>query len=191
MKPPVRETIRARASEVAFGSTIIQNNLRALVVEAIVDYALKPSWRWCSQDWSGWDFEHESGVRLEVKQSAARQTWTAPKSRQLPRFDIRERTGYWENGTTWIAQRGRYAKIYIFAHHPVADESADHRDPLQWHFHVVGASNLPPARSIGLSAVQALSQAYDWNGLLEAVEGARLLLHTSNAATENPQPRSG
>lgn len=80
MKPPVRETIRARASEVAFGSTIIQNNLRALVVEAIVDYALKPSWRWCSQDWSGWDFEHESGVRLEVKQSAARQTWTAPSS---------------------------------------------------------------------------------------------------------------
>jgi len=126
MEQPLRDTISAKASEVAFGSPIIQNNLRAIVVEAIVDCALKPSWRWCSQDWSGWDFEHESGIRLELKQSAARQTWIALKCRQVPRFDIRERTGYWENGVTWIAQPGRCAQIYLFAHHPIADESADH-----------------------------------------------------------------
>ena len=157
------------------------------MVEAVVDCALKPSWRWCSQDWSGWDFEHESGIRLEVKQSAARQTWTALKCRQVPRFDIRERTGYWENGVTWTAQPGRCAQIYLFAHHPIADESADHRDPLQWHFHVVGASKLPSAPSIGFSAVQKLSQVCPWNALFAAVERERLLLQTNHAPTESAE----
>ncbi len=178
--PPTADDIRVSASQAASGSPIIQNNLRALVVEAIVDAALRPSWRWCSVDWAGWDFEHETGIKLEVKQSAVRQTWAAPKSKLVPRFDIRERTGYWEDGATWIAQPGRNAQIYVFAHHPFVDETADHRDPLQWRFYVIRASVLPVARTIGLPGVNKLApQPVSWAELFGAVEQVRLLLGVS------------
>jgi hypothetical protein len=173
---PTIDAIRDHVSRVTFGSPVVQNNLRALVVEAIIDYALSPTWRWVSMDWAGWDFEHaESRVRLEVKQSAARQTWRPPPNPTLPRFDIRERTGYWD-GATWVDQAGRLAQIYVFAHHPVTDDTADHRDALQWRFYVVKASALPlAARSIGLSGLAALSSAVvGWADLFEAVEKQRL-----------------
>jgi hypothetical protein len=105
-----------------------------------------------------------------------RQTWAAPKSKLTSRFDIRERQGYWENGVSWVAQLGRCAQIYIFAYHPVADETADHRDPLQWQFHVVPARKLPSAQTIGLTAVKATSPALCWTGLFQAVEQERLSL---------------
>jgi hypothetical protein len=123
---PTIDEIRDHVSRVAFGSPLVQNNPRALVVEAIIDCALRPSWNWVSKDWAGWDFEHaESGVRLEVKQSSARQTWTAPFQPTSPRFDIRARTGYWDDGATWVDQAGRLAQIYVFAHHPIRDDTAD------------------------------------------------------------------
>lgn len=176
MNPPTPDQIGATASQLAFGRRIIQNDLRALVVEVIVHYALTPDWRHCSGDWYGWDFEHKDGARLEVKQSALLQTWAASRSKPSPRFDVRERTGYWENGNTWIAQPGRYAQIYVFAYHGIDGETADHRDPLQWQFHVVRTSALPAARTIGLSAVATLSPALGWHALFEAGERERLLL---------------
>lgn len=139
----------------------------------MVDYALRPDWRHCSGDWKGWDFEHIDGTRLEVKQSAAQQTWAAPRSKSLPRFDIRERTGYWDNGSTWIARPGRYAQIYVFAYHPVGGDAADQRDPRQWQFHVVRAARLPVARTIALSKLRTLSQTLNWDGLFGAVEQDR------------------
>jgi hypothetical protein len=178
---PTIDAIRDHVSRVAFGSPLVQNNLRALVVEAIIDSALSPTWRWVSKDWAGWDFEHvESRVRLEVKQSAARQTWKAPPKQKLPlpRFDVRERTGYWDDGATWVAQAGRLAQIYVFAHHPITDDTADHRDALQWRFHVVKASALPStARTIGLSGLASLSPAQvGWADLFEDVEKQRIAI---------------
>jgi hypothetical protein len=176
---PTIDAIRDHVSRVAFGSPVVQNNLRALVVEAIIDCALSPTWRWVSKDWAGWDFEHsESRVRLEVKQSAARQTWRAPPNPTSPRFDIRERSGYWDDGATWVDQAGRLAQIYIFAHHPVTDDTADHRDAMQWRFYVVTASALPSAvGSIGLSRLAALSPAVvGWTDLFEAVERRRVAI---------------
>jgi len=174
MTPRTVDAIRASASHAAFGSAIVQNNLCALVVEAIIDAARKPSWHWCSVDRAGWDFEHETGTKLEVKQSAARQTWAASKLRRMPRFDIRGRTGYWENGITWIAQPGRYAQLYIFAYHPIVDEMADHCDPLQWQFYVVRAPLLLTAQAISLSSVKGLAFAQSWTDLFGAVERERL-----------------
>jgi hypothetical protein len=55
------------------------------------------------------------GKRLEVKQSAARQTWAAPKRPRPPRYGIPERTGYYEDGVKWTAlpQRGAGLRIAI------------------------------------------------------------------------------
>jgi hypothetical protein len=53
---------------------VISNLMRAALVERLVLHALGPSWRYVGADWSGRDLEDARGARVEVKQSAARQT---------------------------------------------------------------------------------------------------------------------
>ena len=169
---PSAESIRTKLAEAAFGKSVIQNDLRGIVSEIIIGLALGPEWKWCSGNWSGWDFEHTSNCRLEIKQSAALQSWAAPNKSSPARFDIKARTGYYL-GAEWVAEAGRHAQIYVFAHHPVTDSSADHCDPRQWQFHVVATTQLPPSKSISLKAVSALAPAVSWNGLRDAVEEVR------------------
>jgi hypothetical protein len=172
---PTVDEIRAKVCAAAFGNPLIENSFRGFVAEIIIGSALGSAWRLCSADWSGWDFEHASGCRLEVKQSAARQTWAAPEKPSPPSFVIRERKGYYE-GAKWIKQAGRFAHIYVFAYHPIRDDGADHRDPNQWRFHIVPATQLPASKTIGLVRVALLSDAVLWIGLSEAVESARAAL---------------
>jgi hypothetical protein len=168
------ETIAARAAEVCFGKPLITNVNRGLVAELIVEAALPAGWRWCGADYAGHDFEHADGTRLEVKQSAARQSWVAPeRGASRASFDIASRSGRWE-GALWIEESGRRAQIYVFAHHPVADDSADHRDPAQWRFYVVRAADLPVSKTLGMSSVRALATACDFVELGGAVERSRI-----------------
>jgi hypothetical protein len=136
---------------------------------------LGADWKICSGDWRGWDFEHRDGCRLEVKQSAARQTWTGTRTATKPIFDIRARSGYFE-GADWVADPRRFAEIYVFAYHPILDETADHCDPRQWCFHVILSNRLPSAKSISLAKVALLSEQVGWENLREAVEALRLSL---------------
>jgi len=94
---------------------------------------------------------------VEVKQAAIRQTWTSQSPASPPRFDIRPHSGSWAGGRV-VPLAGRYADIYVFAHHPITDASADHRDARQWQFYVVAASRLPSGkRTISLPKVPKLS----------------------------------
>ena len=79
--------------------SVMNNVYRADYVECLVASTLGPKW-WLTWergwDWAPWDCQHASGTRLEVKQTAARQSWdreTLPR-RRAPRFDIAPRTGY-------------------------------------------------------------------------------------------------
>lgn len=141
---PTARQIRDKLCNAAFGDPLVSNIYRGLVAEIIVDTELGALWNYCGSDWRSWDFEHVDGCRLEVKQSAARQTWTRELNMAKPIFDIRARKGYFE-GTDWIgvADPRRFADIYVFAYHPIMDATADHRDPLQWQFYVVPANRLP------------------------------------------------
>lgn len=140
------------------------------MAEAIVASALEPEWQWCSEDYASWDFERNDGARLEVKQSAARQSWAAPDAKPSAcYFDIAARTGRWENGADWIREPGRCADLYVFAHHPVSDVTADHRDPRQWLFYVVSTARLPERKRIGISAVLTLSGPCAYQQLGSAV----------------------
>jgi len=122
-------------SNEAFGKPLVTNVLRGHVVEAIVAMALEPEWVWRAGDYSSFDFERSDGKRLEVKQSAARQSWAPPAHGKInPSFDIRERSGRWE-GPLFVAEPGRAAHIYVFAFQPNVSEIADHRDPAQWEFY--------------------------------------------------------
>lgn len=156
----------------AFGKPLINNVLRGHVAEAIIALALEPDWDWCSGDYASWDFQHRrTNLRLEVKQSAARQSWElgAGSKKSSPRFDIAPRTGRWEVDGVFVSEPGRAADLYVFAYHPIEDDTADHRNPMQWTFFVVLTSSLPKTKSIGLKALGRLSGAYTIIDLKQAV----------------------
>ena len=88
-------------------------------------------------DWAAWDIEHRTGVRVEVTQSATRQSWdrgeVAPERQATAMFDIAPRTGYWpKDGGEWIPfdPPSRPADIYVFAWHGGEQRAlADQSDP--------------------------------------------------------------
>ena len=148
-----------------FDQRVMNNVHRSDYVECLVALALGPDcwapWErgW---DWAPWDCELESGARLEIKQSAARQSWDreARAPARAPRFDIAPRTGYWaQDGSLWVAGLGRPADIYLFAWHGERrKEHVDHRNTGQWRFFVVPERALPAnQRRIGLAALRALT----------------------------------
>ncbi len=162
----------AHVSDAAFGRPLVMNVLRGHVVEAMVDLALRPDWRWCAADYAGWDFERADGVRVEVKQSAARQSWEpAFGGKVCPRFDVRERTGWWD-GADWVPSHGRAAHLYLFCYNGRADEDADHRNPDQWEFFVASAGDLPTGKSIGINRVRALTPTLSFSDLKQQVRSA-------------------
>ena len=164
--------IEREAARIAFGQPVLMNTFRAVVVEAIVAQGLGDRWRHCSSNFHPFDFERDDGIALEVKQSAARQSWAVEGDRASRSiFDIRERTGRYE-GPSWVPARRRWADIYVFAHHPRTDASTDHRDPRQWHFYVAPAAILPFQNTLGLKNVIALSSQADFFGLGSMVECA-------------------
>lgn len=158
-----------RVAQAVFGQPIVTNVFRSLLVEAMVAEALGADWRWCSADFSLWDFEHVSGVKLEVKQSAARQIWSKPGARPSRAvFDIAHRQGGWDDGV-WVPGRTRHADLYVLAHHPIADTSADHRRADQWRFYVVRARDLPDSRSVSLKRLEHLASPLPATALSGAV----------------------
>lgn len=152
-----KHAVIAGVTQAAFGKPLVNNVYRAMLAEAIVDGALDNGWHWCSGDWALCDFRHADGTRLEIKQSAARQSWhDAGAVPSKGSFDIAARKMAWD-GKRWTRSTGRNAEIYVFAFHPQTDAGADHREPSQWLFYVVPTSELPAGKRITLSGVQGLA----------------------------------
>ena len=164
MKDIAKEIIEEIVAEL-YGKKVLSNLSRPLYVEKLLVRLLGPDWQYVGGDWSGWDLENsQSHLRLEVKQSAARQTWTDGPSRigkpTKPIFDIRDRNGYFaDGGSRWIASAGRPADLYVFAWHPhfIPKEAVDHTDPEQWEFYLLPERHLPTGqKTISLSSLLKL-----------------------------------
>lgn len=167
-----KTSIIAAAAAEAFGKPLVDNAIRSIISEAIVDAALGEGWTWCSGAWAKCDFLHEDGTRLEVKQSAALQVWHRPGDKpSRGQFDIAPRKGYYDDGSLWVDYIGRNADLYVFAWHPVSDPTvADHRDPNQWEFFVVPEPLLSrEGKTISLSSVRRLADPVNAVQLDEAV----------------------
>lgn len=162
--------LKARLMSALFDAPLVNNAFRGTLVEAMLAQVLEPEWQWCSADWASHDFESAAGMKLEVKQSAALQSWHEPGvSPNRGRFDIKARTGRYE-GLRWIDEPGRAAQIYIFGWHGVADPKlADHRDPSQWQFHAVRAIDVPDQKTIALSRIVALAEPCSIGGIAKEV----------------------
>ncbi|HEX3755016.1 MAG TPA: hypothetical protein VHV26_08070 [Rhizomicrobium sp.] len=150
--------IALRLAAKIFDRAVIENQYRSAFVEAMLEPVLEPyGWRYSGTEWRGCDFKRVSDkMGLEVKQSAATQTWSDGTIIPRPVFDIAKRKGYYE-GSKWFANPGRYAEIYLFAWHPVVGKTADHRNPNQWEFYILPTHILPDGnKKIALSRIKAL-----------------------------------
>jgi hypothetical protein len=157
-----------RLAALLFDQPLIQNQFRSAFVEAMIEpYLARNGWRYCGANWSGWDFQHELGTRLELKQSAGWQTWDPPKQAKsgLPPkpgpgiFDIAPRTGWFdEAGAIWtkFPAPARPAHIYVFAWNGQCGDAADHRDPDQWEFFILPTTALPPRKTVSLRGLRAI-----------------------------------
>jgi len=159
-----------------YDQRIMSNLARPEYVERMVARLLGDDWVHKGANWSGWDLENSDGVRVEVKQSAARQVWTdRPSLGGRPtkgKFDIAPREGYYsDNGKKYVKAPGRHADLYIFAWHPVVDESvADQRVPSQWKFFVLPRSRLPGRqKSVSLGRLEQWTHAVDARSLRQMV----------------------
>ena len=175
LHPRIRDMLMHR-----YDARVMNNIHRADYMECLVAFTLGPGWSlpWVDGwDWAPWDCQHTSGARLEVKQSAARQSWDreAQAARRFPRFDIAPRTGYWtRDGGQWIEVPGRPADLYVFAWHDEGRASCcDQRDAGQWLFLVVAEQDLPVDRKrIGWADLQMIAPPCRIAGLKRAVETA-------------------
>ena len=153
-----------------YDEPVMSNIRRADYVEAIVAMTLRSAGWSRNSSWSSWDFQHgESGCRMEVKQSAARQRWGRSKP---ARFDIAPRTGFWDEYDEWHDEPGRHAHVYVFAWHPDAEPSADQREPMNWLFYVVLERDLPDQKSIGLNWIRARATPCQADELRAALDHA-------------------
>lgn len=162
--------LKERLTQGLLGAPLVSNAFRGTLVEAIIALAVEPVWVWKDGGWGGHDFNGPDGLRLEIKQSAARQSWHTPTCPvSSPRFDIKERTGFYDDAEQWQDAPGRRAHLYCFAWHPVEDATiADHRDPDQWTFYIVRTSDLPDnQKTIGIGGIKRLTDPVQFDGLLE------------------------
>lgn len=163
-------TLIPRITHRLFDRAVMQNNIRSIYVEHMVEALLGEGWALTSGDWASWDLAGPDGVRAEIKQAAARQSWHREGARlSSPRFDIAARTGRYEDGETWIAEPGRPAHLYIFAWHDVADETCDQRAPEQWRFYLAREADLPAQKSISLGRLAKIAKQVDAGNLRNAV----------------------
>ena len=157
-----------------YREAIMSNVYRSAYVEAVVTVALaEGGWRRL-RHWSPWDLEHTSGCRLEVKQAAAAQIGSERRRKGPATFDIKSRTGYSDPQTgEWHDEPGRQAHIYVFAWHPIPDDTADHRDPSEWEFYVIAEHRLPDQKSISLNPLRRIVDPCSVQDLTATVDAIR------------------
>lgn len=185
-----------------FDRPVMGNLYRPHFVERMIMIGLGEEFRLTSGDWASWDIEHAtSRFRIEVKQSAALQSWTRPPPDGKPgkgSFDIAPRTGYWiDGGRRWIKWPGRIAHVYVMAWHPVQlRQDADQRDPCQWRFFVVPTAELeqrikswPKQKSISRKVIE-VSRRWEAVGF-EELRAKMLDTMGKILSSENDSARGG
>lgn len=143
------DQISARVRREFLERPIMDNALRGYWCEAMVAEALGPECRIVSDGWNPWDLQvgpdggsFPERIRLQVKNSAARQTWhgadDAPSASSFtmtwraPPFYLAR-----DNAAVPCEDEGFLCEMFVLCHHPVSGANADQRDPRQWNVYLV------------------------------------------------------
>jgi hypothetical protein len=126
-------------------------------------------------------------VRLQVKQSAARQAWITKKT-SAPSFRIAAKSGYHAENGDWIPEKGRHAEIFVFGWHGDSSKLADQFDAKQWIFYVVTESQLREEirKNILLSDVKKFAAPTEFVGLKDKVEKVALSIGSQSTLPSPP-----
>lgn len=142
-------------------SDLLNNTLRGALAEFIVASALELDTDVCRKDWSAYDLETSSGIKIEVKSSAYVQSWNTDKISDI-RFSINP-TRAWDAETGFSDEVKRQSDIYVFCLYAskVRDESPLNLDC--WEFYVLPTCILNQRcgnqKTISLSSLLALNPA--------------------------------
>ena len=99
----------------------------------LVSQILGSECKYAGNDWAAWDLERKDGIRVEIKQSAAAQSWGDSKS--ASRLSIAAPNGHYPGGKKYVLNTSgeRLADLYVLAWH----ERDDQRIASEWQFYVV------------------------------------------------------
>lgn len=171
-----------RLAKRLYDCPVMDNRERGDYAEQLVASKIEPSWRWVGIGWHPWDFETGEGssrVRMQVRQSAAKQIWKRPEKR-VPFFatTIKPKPSYVQrnNPTLTIEKHGRFCELYVFAWHGNDGAGCDHRLPEQWTFFVLPERALGLRKSVKVRELESSwlsdngGQKASWSDLANAVE---------------------
>jgi hypothetical protein len=153
-------------------SDLVSNATRGRLAEFLVAKALGINVD-VRDEWSAYDLETPSGIKIEVKSTAYLQTWWQPKFSAIS-FVV-QKTREWNRVTNkQSAEVKRQADVYVFALLAHKDKSTiDPLDVDQWDFYVLPTRILDERKrsqhSITLNSLQKLTQPVAFDGLLQAV----------------------
>ena len=98
---PLHDQVVQSLNKRFYSQPLIDNVYRGDYVETLILFALGDGWEGVG-GWGSWDLEKGvDGVRVEVKQSAALQTWWKQTGikKSSPSFSITPKTGYYTDST--------------------------------------------------------------------------------------------
>lgn len=153
------------------------NALRGIVAEFLVARALGVS-SGMRVEWDAVDLRTEDGVAIEVKCSGYVQTWMQ-QALSRPSFDIAAKRSWDAATSTYAAEPGRPARVYVFAlHHHRERATASPLDVSQWSFYIVPTVELEEKfadqKRLGLAALEKITGPVPYDGIARAVgEAAR------------------
>ena len=155
-------------------SDLVTNTTRGILAEYLVARALGAVPPGKVRDvWESYDVELDDGRGVEIKSSAFLQSWHQDRLSQIT-FKI-PKTHAWDKATGKFSEETqRQADVYVFALLAHTDqETLDPMDVSQWEFYVVPTTTLgrqmPNQKSIGLSALQKLTEPLAFRELKDAV----------------------
>lgn len=158
-------------------SDLLNNTLRGALAEFIVATALELDTDICRKDWTPYDLETPSGIKIEVKSSAYLQSWNTDRISNI-RFSISPSRA-WDAETGYDDKVMRQSDVYVFC---VYASTTKEDTPLlldQWEFYVLPTSmlndNVSSQKTISLSSLLKLNPVKtDFAGLGTVVDTIKL-----------------
>lgn len=157
-KTQLQTELKRLIFENLYKGPIINNAHRGDVVEMMVLLALGSEWRSVGLGWNMWDLQRGLGsqrIRIQVKQSAARQLWGETDERTPCKLIWKTKCPKYApkyNLTEHYEEKGWFCELIVIGIHDEVDTNqCDQMDIDQWKFMVVPTASLESGISLEIN----------------------------------------